>query len=319
MGMLAAPDAADCKNATAMSVSSWPWGRLATAGLGAGLTLWLLGGSPAAAHPEILAEIEGVTRRIEADPASAELYLKRGELYRIDGDWTAAAADYERARQLDPQLHPVEFCTGKMRLEAGDARAALAHLNRFLAVRGDDAEGLALRGRVHVALGEGLAAATDFGRAIERRVAENEAPPPELYIARSRALLQAGAGHADEALSGLAQGLELLARPITLEQEALDVELGAGRTDAALARVERLLATSTLRPEPWLVRRAEILEQAGRPADARRAWRTALDALEAQPALRRTKGFLAALERQARAGLERIPAGPDPAGAEGGR
>jgi len=308
MGDPAAARAADCKNVTAMSFRSAPPVRAGARGACVALILALVA-VPAAAHPEILAEIEGVTRRIEADPGNAELYLKRGELYRTDGDWDAAAADYARARRLDPGLVPVEFCTGKMRLEAGDAPTALAHLDRFLAARPDDAEGLALRGRVHVALGRYAAAAADFGRAIDVRACDGDGAPPELYIARSRALVRAGAVHGDDALAGLEQGLALLGRPITIELEALDVELGLGRPDAALARVDRVLARSAVRPEPWLVRRAEILEGAGRAGEARRAWQAALDALEAQPAARRSKGFLAALHRQAQVALERVPAG----------
>ena len=52
--------------------------------------------------------------RFEQDPNNASLYLKRGELHRIHQDWPAAAADYDRAAQLDPNLAVVDLARGAM-------------------------------------------------------------------------------------------------------------------------------------------------------------------------------------------------------------
>ena len=131
-------------------------------------------------------------------------------------------------------------------------------------------------------------------------------PAPELFIARARALVAAGAKHHEEALRGLEEGLALLARPVTLELEALEIELTLKRFDDALARLDRLAAAAP-RPEPWLVRRGEILERAGRLADSRRAYTAALDSISTLPQARRDSSFFAKLEQQAQAALERIP------------
>jgi len=266
----------------------------------------LLFGLPAVSHPEIELSIQEVTRRIAADPSNASLYLQRGDFYRIHQEWSAAVADFDRARQLDPSLRLLDFSVGKMRFETGQPEAALAHLNRFLAKEHDDAEGLTLRGHILVRLDDPLAAAADYGRAIDLRVGEGAKPPPDLFIWRARALMAAGGKHCTQALRGLEEGLDLLARPITLELEALDVELVLKRFDDALSRADRL-ASASARPEPWLVRRGGILERSGRLAESRQSYLAALEAITALPASRRNTDTLVKLEREARTALARIP------------
>ena len=260
---------------------------------------------PATAHPEILVQIEEVSARIAADPSNASLYLKRGDLHRDHEDWASALADFERARALDPQLRLVDFSAARMWLEAGNPGEALPLLQRFLRQDPDHIEGLTLRGRAVAALGQPRAAAADFGRVIDLGVQRGNLPAPEVFLWRAQAQMAAGGNEREAALLGLEQGLKLLGSPITLEVAALDVELVLQRVNEALRRVDRLVASSA-RPEPWLVRRAEILEQAGRRAESQQAYRAALDRLEALPDARRRTASLAALEQKARSALTRF-------------
>jgi Flp pilus assembly protein TadD len=57
--------------------------------------------------------------------------------------------------------------------------------------------------------------------------------------------------------------------------------------DGALRRVERLARVSP-RQESWLVRRGDILSEAGRNAEARAAYAQALEAIESLPERYRT-------------------------------
>ncbi|HSF15825.1 MAG TPA: hypothetical protein VLK65_09750, partial [Vicinamibacteria bacterium] len=65
-------------------------------------------------HADIEIRIADLTKKIEADPANAELYLKRGELHRVHEDWESALADYRRAAELDPALITVHLARGRM-------------------------------------------------------------------------------------------------------------------------------------------------------------------------------------------------------------
>jgi tetratricopeptide (TPR) repeat protein len=273
---------------------------------GASILLWAV---PATAHQDVHEEIEELTSRIAADPVNAELYLRRGEMHRIHQDWTAALADYERSRQLDPELHEVDLGLGRMRLEAGQPREAIAALDRFLAARPGEALALVFRGRARMQIGNPRAAASDYTLAIDRMLEDGQRPTPEMYVERSEALEAAGTEYRDEALRGLEQGSELLRRPVTLELEALELELALGRTGAALARLDRL-AASAATPAPWHLRRGEVLEREGRLEEARAAYEQALDGLAALPAQRRGAGPMARLQAQVREALARLGARP---------
>ena len=159
--------------------------------------LWLalaLGqGTPVRAHDGIHEQIEAATRRIEREPRNGELYLARGELYRIHGDWASAAADYDRAAALAPDLAAVVFARGRMLYESKREREAKRELDRFLALEPGHAEALVTRARVLVALGDANAAASDFTRAI----AALSTADPDLYVERARAVASLGRERAE--------------------------------------------------------------------------------------------------------------------------
>ena len=84
-------------------------------------SIWLLGvaiclalsSSFARAHEGLPEQIAAITKRIKRDPKNASLYLQRGELYRLHRNWTRAAADYDRAKRLRPDLKIVDLVRGK--------------------------------------------------------------------------------------------------------------------------------------------------------------------------------------------------------------
>jgi len=94
-----------------------------------------------------------------------------------------------------------------------------------------------------------------------------------------------------------------------LAQEGLALELRAGRTDAALARFDRL-SPPERRGERWILQRAEILERAGRSQQAVVEYSAALASLEAMPPARRATPAAAMLAERARGGIQRLTAAP---------
>lgn len=226
------------------------------------LVLCLLPASPLRAHPAIEEQIGDLEARIARVPRDATLYLRRGELLRIEGDARGARADYRRARRLAPGLAVVDLCLGILYLEQEKPRRALSSLDRFLAARPDDSEGLATRARALERLGKHLRAAEDFGRALARPHGAR-LPEPDLYLERARALLAAGPGRLEEALRALDEGIERLGPIVSLEIYAMELETRAGRFEAALQRLD-LVAAQASRRDPWEARRREILEAAAR-------------------------------------------------------
>jgi len=255
----------------------------------------------AAAHGDLHEQIQAVTARIAEAPASAQLHFKRAELYRAHRQWEAALADYARAAALDPDVAAVDLGRGLLFLETEALTAAREALDRFLARHPGHAGGRAARARALARLGDSQAAANDLTAAI----AASPRPRPEYFIERARALVTGGEARIGEALRGLDEGIERLGPLVTLQLVAIELELARRAHDAALARVDRLVAASP-RKEPWLLRRGETLEQAGRLPEARLAYAAALEALRTLPESRRGTPAAQELAERARAGIERV-------------
>jgi tetratricopeptide (TPR) repeat protein len=190
--------------------------------------------APLAAHDGVHEQIERATRRIATEPQNAALYLHRAELYRLHHDWDRARADYTSASKLDPRMEIVDFARGRMELEAGRPTVARISLDRFLSRNPGHAEARLTRARTLVQLTKAAESIADYDAAI----AHASQPTPDLYHERSRVL--ADLGRIDDALRGLDEGMTRLGMLVSLQRPAIDLELGAGRYDRALARSETL-------------------------------------------------------------------------------
>lgn len=268
---------------------------------------FLAAGLPALAHPAIDKQIADLTARIEAAPTAA-LYVRRAELHRIHRDWDLARADFDRARELEPELADIDFGLGRLLLDADKPAEAVTALSRFLAVRPDHSAALAARARARALLGQHAEAAKDFDAAIAHL--QGGPGQPGYYLERARALVAASPDNRARALAGLDEGLERLGQPVTLQLLAIEYEIELNHIDGALARLDRIAAQSS-RKETWLLRRAEILENAGRIDEARSAYNRTLDAIEGLRPGRRANRAVQRLETAARAGAERTTREPE--------
>jgi len=261
--------------------------------------LFVLVPCPAAAHPLLEDRIARLTRAIEADPGEAALWVERGDCYRLDGLWELALADYVQARTLDPELDALDFSLGWLYLETGRADKALPHLDRFVARHPEQPVALLGRARALAALGRAAEVGPAYGSAVDAM----RQPKPEHYLEWSRAL--AAAGEHDLALAVLDAGAARLGAISSLAREAVEIEESRGDLEAAVVRLDALIADSP-RPETWLLRKAEMLEQMGKPDQARDALRLALGALESRPPSRRSVPALQELEARIRETLGRL-------------
>lgn len=251
------------------------------------------------AHEGLHEQIAAVTAKIKRDPKNASLYLQRGELHRLHRDWSRAAADYDRAARLRPDLKVVDLARGKMFFESGRLRRAKFSLDRFLTQQPDHYEGLLTRARVLAKIGARDEAISDFTRALAQSSAN---PEPELYLERAHVTAE-DANRVDEALSGLDEGIKRLGPLVTLQLPAIELELRRNNYDAALVRLDTVTSQSE-RKEAWLVRRGEILKLAGRDEEARAAFNAALIAIESLPPEHRQNKAVTMLQLRARRALD---------------
>lgn len=257
----------------------------------------LLSPGPAPAHGSFDTRLAALSAQIEAQP-SADHYLARSALYREHGDLEAALADLEQAERLEPERVDVDLQRGRLALVAGRPEQALAPLQNLLAESPDHGEAHLALARALAGLGRSREAAIHYTRAIETATVAI----PSRYLERADALL--AAGQLEAALEGLDEGLARLGPVVALANRAIEIERAQGRADAALVRLDRLAAFAS-RQETWLARRAELLEDAGRCAEARSVWAAALAEIERLPARRRAAPAMAQLESRARDGLAR--------------
>jgi tetratricopeptide (TPR) repeat protein len=217
----------------------------------------------------------------------------------------------DRAAWLDPSLEgALALPRARILLAAGDAAGAIALARHALAACGTSAEPeahLVIARGLRAAGGVGCAVAVDdaFARA-QRATAE---PRPDAILERAAAA-QEGLGP-EPALAVLDEGVAQIGSIATIELAAIEIETGLGRTDAALARIERVVATAQRR-EPWDARAGAILEAAGRTAEARRAFEASRRAIEALPAPRRRAPATIALAERVTAALARLDGGEAP-------
>ena len=277
--------------------------------LAAALVAALLATAPSAsrAHGDLHNQIADLDRRIAAAPNDGALVLRRAELHRIHREWAAADADYGRVLALAPRHPEAAWLRARSALEAGDVATALAQLDRYL-VRHPEHPGARLtRARALIASARATEAVGDFAAAVEK-LPQAE---PDHYLEWADAQRAAGMP-ADAQLATIERGLRRLGPVPALEALALEIELGTGRIDDALARLDRQAATAA-RKEALLFRRGQILERAGRRDEAFVAYRASLDAIDRLPeSLRGVKaiGHLADQARLALRGLEGGRASP---------
>jgi len=263
--------------------------------------LLLLGVAAAFGHGDLHLQIVEITKEIEKEPRSTELYIRRAELHRAHLDWDAAQADFDYAFTLDPKLPTIDLARGRLFLEANWPLSCKTAVDRFLAKYPDHYEGLTVRARALVKLNRRLEAARDYTKAIVK------APEgrPELFLERAQALAAEGKDHIDEALKGLDEGVQKLGPLVTLNLYAMDLETENGRYDAALKRLDDVMAKAP-RKETWLERRGNILRQAGKPAEAREAYQAALEAMKTLPPTRRNVPAMLDLEKRLRSNIDSL-------------
>jgi tetratricopeptide (TPR) repeat protein len=253
----------------------------------------------AGAHDTIDEQIARVTGQIATRAPNAELFVRRADLHRESRHWTDALADLDRAASLDPTMTSVDLVRARVLFDAGRTKDAVDSASRFLERQPNHAGGLIVRARARARLGLVRDADADFVSALALQ------PLPELYIERARLLRTSGRAGMERGVQALDEGVARLGPIVTLELEAIDLDIRLKRYEAALARVNRASA-QTPRKEEWLARRGVILERAGRAAEAREAYQSALSALSTLPSWTQATPASGALRTRLQNDLRRL-------------
>lgn len=237
-------------------------------------------------------EIQRADEQIAAKPDDGTLWMRRGYLNFLHGDWQQSLIDLEKADRLAPGKLYTDYVRGQALALGGQMTWGKSVLDKFIAEHGAHAEAFAARARILGKMNQWADAAKDFSLAIEK----SKSPEPDLYRENAEAWM--AAGQVDAAVAVLQAGMTKLGEIPQLALMALDLELATHRYDAALSRIAAM-QKSAPRPEPWMARRARVLGQAGRKAEATAEWTALRDHIASLPNLQRGSNAMSQITAEA--------------------
>lgn len=256
------------------------------------LGFWSL---PAGAHEDPSDQVSRHSQSLLERPQDPDLHLRRGELYRLAGQWDEAATDFRSALAGGADAAVVALCLAGLELDRGEPQAALDALEPLT---DPDSAAWLIRGR---ALRQ-LARLPEAVLALSTAIARSARPGPGDYLELSAVIADQGASFIPEALAVLDAGSVRLGPVAALTHAAVQLEIERGRFAAALDRLEA--APPALRQAPaWLARRGEILRQAGRELEAQAAFTESLARIGDMPPNRRSTPAMRELESRLRGNL----------------
>ncbi len=261
----------------------------------------------AQAHPSHDDYLQVLTEQIAEQPSDPLLYIRRADLKREHGDTMGAMADLDRAANIDPTLALVDLARAQAYLAIGDAGLAHFHLQRSLRAHPENAKALLAYARTLVRLGSFDEAADYYQRAIEQL----KTATPDHYLEWAGAWQSAQQPR--RALKAIDTGLQRLGSLTSLQSLAIDIAVGEGWFDEALERLT-VLSNASSRKSKWLLRKGEVLEAAGRTADALSTYQQARNQLDKALAQHPNRRPLLELDQMLTATLTRLQPGSAPEG-----
>ncbi|MEO5712282.1 MAG: tetratricopeptide repeat protein, partial [Luteolibacter sp.] len=242
-------------------------------------------------------EIQLMNQHLTATPDGASIWNQRSLLLLADGEFQQALLDCDEADRLAPGKFPTDYVRCQAFLASGDSEKARATLDEFLKTHPDHVHGLVTRARLELQSHQIETALADFRTALK-----SSGGKAEIDLIQEAAAALAANGCRDEAIETLDAQITSQGNIPALLARSLELDIAAGKFDAAISRVEDL-AKNSPQPEPWMAKRAELLGQAGRTAEARAAWLALRSHLDSLPNLQRGQPSISALAQQTKAAI----------------
>lgn len=273
----------------------------------------------AAAHGDGHERLKALNAQIAHQPGNADLYMRRGRLHIETHHFDEAQADLKKVLALAPSQHGARYFLAEALLSGGKAAQAEKQVQRFIDAHGSNATGALSRGQwllgqARMAQSQAVAAIQAYRAALK----VTPEPTPDQYQLLVDACLAARGPYPDEALQVLDMRLAAGGSIDLWQGMALEVELQLGRTDAALHRLDAVIAQKKRLPFLY-TRKATILADAGRTTDAATALNAARESLASTPDKRqRTPAYtelaqqIAALDARIGKGRHTAPAASGP-------
>lgn len=233
---------------------------------------------------------------------SIELMLKRADLNRRQKAWDAALLDYQRVAEQEPDNTLQLLGRSQLYLDKKNYSKAMFWATRVLRLDLNHVQANLHYARALGGIGAHDAALVVFDRAIR----QHNKVKPEHYIEQAKSLLLKSDPDAMHlAVSILDEGISVLGELISLHSLALELELQAGLLDAALRRVDIVLANNASLLT-WRLQRSELLLLVERQSVAMDELRCIMHRIEQLPQQRRNSRAVQSLMERSRALAETL-------------
>lgn len=230
----------------------------------------------ALANPTTEDELAVLNARIAASPSDVDLLLRRAELRLREAEAEEALTDLRLVEAIEPSDPRLSLLRGWLGFEQGADERAVVELESYVARTGGTVFAHTLLGRLHQRNDRLEAALRSYDDAL---VLGDDV---DVYLRRGRLLETMG--RLDRAAEGYEAGLAATGA-VVLRVRLVELETRRGRFDRALALVQQAERRAG-NAGRWLLRRGEVLEAAGRDAEAQRVRRAALAEAERRVARR---------------------------------
>jgi len=225
-----------------------------------GFSMMLAAPPVAMAHPGLHHDIERVTASMQTEGDKAGLLVERGYYYRLEGDLKASLRDLDEAIRLNPDLHSIYAQRGLTLSELGRFAQAEADFDRFIGAGGLSSPVLLARARIRASDGKLTSALADYDKAIGVDL--------DVDSVLERAKFLESHGNLSRAAEGLREAIPQLGGAVVLCDALIRVEVARKRFPEAISLINQQLTIAPVKTG-LLIRRAEIYEKAGQPAQAR--------------------------------------------------
>jgi predicted Zn-dependent protease len=265
---------------------------------------------PLAAHPDPSHTLEHLNEHLAEKPDDLALLAQKAQLFLNTDHPKQARPVVEKLLKLHPTKDLVLLLEARLLLDEKKSAAAKEKATALTIAHPDFAPGWKFLSRVAEQSGDREAAITAMRRSL---TLDPKPSPTDVMTCAAWLRDRAKPGDAEAAISLLDQGLAKLGVLTGLHFEAIQLETTLGRHDAALRRIDAL--TTRFRPSVDLsLRRATILEKAGRHQEAAAACDSALALLDLLPANSKKspdyKSRVQETTRRKEANLAKVPAAP---------
>lgn len=249
----------------------------------ASILLALLLALPIAAHPDPRHTLEHLDEHLAETPDNPELLTQKADLLIATRHPELARPVVSKLLALEPGKPENLLLDARVSLEETDTPAALAKTTALTAAHPEFTPGWNFLSRVEEESGHREQAIAAMLRCL---TLSPKPSPTDVMTSAAWLRERARPGDAEAAIALLDQALAKLGVLSGLHYLAIEIELALGQYDSPLRRIDAL--TARFRPSVDLsLRRADILEKAGRHPEAAAACDSALALLDLLPSARK--------------------------------